>query len=280
AAERGNVEITKFLLNTQDVDVYKSDCFNQSPLAWASKMGRAKVVDLLLAADTGEVGHYAHGALVATPCSQVKTVERLIGTAKMDDGFCSYGKYLLCSAALDGEEKVVELYLAAGIDYNARDGDGSPALCLASGCHGAVMKLLIAAGANVNLSDFDGRTPLMRAVETGYKTGVEILLDVKSINVNTKGVYGDTALSLAEHEEIVELLHLFTSGAELLITAGADVNLSDSGGRTPLMQAVETGYKTRVEILLDAKGINVNANGVYGDTALSLTEHEELRAAE
>jgi ankyrin repeat protein len=83
-------------------------------------------------------------------------------------------------------------------------------LYLASGFYGGVMKLLIAAGADVNMSERDGRTPLMRAVETGYKIGVEILLEAKGVDIKVPDVNGETALSLAkheEHEEIVKLLY-------------------------------------------------------------------------
>jgi ankyrin repeat protein len=72
------------------------------------------------------------------------------------------------------------------------------------------VKLLIAAGADSHLGDCDGRTLLMRALERGYKTGVEILLEARGVDIIVPDVEGETALSLAgqgEHEEIVKLLY-------------------------------------------------------------------------
>jgi ankyrin repeat protein len=213
-AERGDVEMTRLLLEVKHVDIYRTNTNDGSPLSRASKMGHAQVVDLLVAADVEDDADYIECALTqATWSKHAGIVEKLLVPAKKDLEFrrCGgYADYLLCSAALDGQEKIVELFLAANINHNARDTAGRSALYLASGDHGGVMKLLIAAGADVNMRDCDRRTPLMQAVERGYKTGVEILLEAKGIDINARDVEGETALSLAEQgedEEIVELLY-------------------------------------------------------------------------
>jgi ankyrin repeat protein len=217
-AERGDVEMTRLLLEVKDVDIYRDDTNDGSPLSRASRLGHAQVVDLLVAAhvesaDESAVDYIERALTQATWHLHARIVKTLLVLAKKEPdfrGYDGYGQYLLCSAALDGQEKIVELFLAAKINHNARDTAGRSALYLASGEHSGVMKLLLAAGADVNMSDRDGRTPLMRAVERGYKIGVEILLEAKGVDINVPDVEGETALSLAEqgeHEEIVELLY-------------------------------------------------------------------------
>jgi ankyrin repeat protein len=209
-AEHGDITTTRRLLQATTVDIYGEDIYHPSPLSWAAKMGHSTVVDLLVAADVENIpGYIEHAINVATWHRQAGIVETLLTTVKNNLDFCDYGKDLLCSAAEDGEEEIVELYLAAGIDHNACDGHLRSALCLASGAHGGVMKLLIAKGADVNMRDRDGQTPLMQAVEKDYDIGVEILLGAKGIDTNVKNVNGDTALSLAKlykHKGIVKLL--------------------------------------------------------------------------
>jgi ankyrin repeat protein len=135
-------------------------------------------------------------------------VEQLLERGELDLDQKNRG-VLLCSAALDGHEKIVKLYLAAGVDKNACDGCGRSALYLASGYHSKIMKLLTTAGADINSQDVDCQTPLMRAADKGHKEGVEILLKEGSIDIDHEDMDGETALSLAEqsgHEEIVALL--------------------------------------------------------------------------
>lgn len=67
-------------------------------------------------------------------------------------------------------------------------------------------------------------------------------------------------------------LHLFASagskpGINLLLRIGADPNVKDSKGDTPLHSAVIKGRKEAVGLLLD-KGADVNAQSNNGDTPL------------
>ena len=47
--------------------------------------------------------------------------------------------------------------------------------------------------------------------------------------------------------------------AEALLDAGADINATGDGGRTPLFYAVEKNHPTLIKMLID-RGANVNVN--------------------
>ena len=117
---------------------------------------------------------------------------------------------------------------------------------------------------------------LMDAVQSGNKKEVQKILKDKSINVNFRYRYGNTALMLASfngHAKIVKLLLKFgadvniqgnngwnaldcasiTNQSEivkLLLNHGADVNIQDDKG---LAWARENGYQDVVKLLQDYK---------------------------
>ena len=72
--------------------------------------------------------------------------------------------------------------------------------------------------------------------------------------------YNNTLRSATEKGEA----HLIT----LLLSAGADVNVADDFGRTPLSEAVKNDDTKCLKLLLDAPGIEVNKTDKYGDTPL------------
>src|SRR5207302_10672804 len=73
-------------------------------------------------------------------------------------------------------------------------------------------------------------TPMINAVRTGWKEIVQLLLAHKA-NPDLKNGVGQTALHLVAQQSA----HLdMTEIAALLLDAGADPNITDNEGRTPL----------------------------------------------
>lgn len=104
-----------------------------------------------------------------------------------------------------------------------------------------IVSLLLQRGAKVYKKKSDGKTPL--ALAAGYYRNppmVEVLLK-NGANVNQIGKYGETAL----HTATLDCIYITPEDKEillLLIKYGADVNISDFDGRTPLKDASK-GYE-------------------------------------
>ena len=194
-------------------------------------------------------------------------------------------------SASDVSHELIELLIKSGARVNEVDDNGKSALMYAiiSSSDIEVVKFLIDNGANVNLKSNDSETALMNAYIRGTKELVELLInsgaDVNLIDFNLKDNYGRTKLMEASeigNKEAVELL--INAGARVneidndgntalfyacrlrdytifdkkclklvkfLIDNGADVNIKNNVGQTPL--SVSSG---KVEKLLRKSGAN------------------------
>ena len=153
--------------------------------------------------------------------------------------------------SLAGLGKVAELTAALQRDpalVHARDPQGRTLF------HWAAMKgnlatiaLLLARGADVNARDGDGNTALHLAAQAGYLPLTDTLVQRKA-DVNATNQLGQTALHLAVATPPPHSSAL----VKQLVAAGANANLPDADGNTPLHRAV-TGAAARevVQALLD-----------------------------
>jgi uncharacterized protein len=114
-----------------------------------------------------------------------------------------------------------------------------------------IVKLTTKAGADPRITNRYGGTALIPAAERGHVEVVNYLLENTSVDVNHINRFGWTAL--------LEAIVLSDGGARhqefvaALIRHGADVNLPDRSGRTPLDHARERGYG-RIQALLESAG--------------------------
>jgi ankyrin repeat protein len=106
----------------------------------------------------------------------------------------------------------------------------------------------------------------IKHVEAGNMVEVEKLLD-SGVNVNFKrSGDGGTALIIASGKNHLDV-------ANLLVSRGANVNLSNQNGWTPLMAAVSRGSYP-IAIFLLEKGADPNSKHIYGWTALKLASQK------
>jgi ankyrin repeat protein len=189
----------------------------------------------------------------------------------------------LIQAAGKGDLAAVQRLIGEGADLAARDNRGRTALLAAThGNHIPVARALIAAGADVNAKDDIEDSAFLYA---GAEGRVEILkLTLARADLQSTNRYGGTALIPAAHHghpEAVRLLlgtaidkdhvnklgwtalieavilgdggPVHTEIVRLLAEAGANVNIADRDGVTPLAHARRRGFMQMVRIL-EAKG--------------------------
>ena len=141
-----------------------------------------------------------------------------------------------------GNNRAVELFLAAGMDPNSTDEAGRIPL-LAAVWRGLpnVVEILLQSGANTNVRDARGGTALMVAAALGEEGMVRILLS-HGASVNTGTDTGETALMMAAENE-----HLGVARA--LLAAGADVNARTADRTTALGYAIKSGSTEMINVL-------------------------------
>jgi uncharacterized protein len=186
----------------------------------------------------------------------------------------------LIVAAERGETVVVRDLLAEGVPANVRDLRGRTALLTATQRnHIEIARMLINEGADVNVRDFDQDTPFLVAGAEGRLEILKLMLradpDFGSVNR-----FGGTALIPACHHGYVEVVRLLlttpidkdhvnnlgltalleavvlgdggprhTEIVRMLVAGGANVNLPDRDGVTPLRHARQRGYMEMIGIL-------------------------------
>lgn len=190
----------------------------------------------------------------------------------------------LLAAAASGDDIRVGALIAAGTDLEKRDGQGRTALLLAvAGNHVAAAKSLLAAGASPNTQADNRDTPWLLAGASGRSEIVSAMLPLKP-DLTIRNRFGGNALIPAcerAHVETVKLL--LTSGidvnhvndlgwtclleivilgdggprhrevARLVLDAGADPNIADREGVSPLAHARRRG-QAAVARLIEAAG--------------------------
>lgn len=157
-------------------------------------------------------------------------------------------------AAMNKYYDLVQYLIMIGVDINAQDNKSfNPFLW---GCiHNDVklVKIMVNAGANIEVLTRFGGNGLIPASEKGNLEMVKYLLEETGINPNHTNYLGWTALIeaiiLNDGDEKQQRI------IELLLTNGADPNMVDPYGKTPLSLAKEKGYMEIADIIAKHGGI-------------------------
>jgi ankyrin repeat protein len=215
AAQVGNVENVKLLLD-KGVNVNATEGHRgQDALMWAAAEGHPEVIDLLI----------AHGAKVNSAS--------LGGTTP------------LVFAANRNDAKSVDRLIAAGADVNYATSDGTKILSLAAAAKATdVVATLLDHGADPNVTDKQGNTPLHVAAQNGLLPMVEKLI-AKGANLNARNAKtrpaGDTpgprAISGEQTPLLLAARFAKVDVMQALIKAGADTKLKAQDGTTLLLAA-------------------------------------------
>ncbi len=265
----------------------------------------------------------ANGALDKTFATDGKLTYKLTGLihsaqAAVDDG----GNIVVASAAIkshnlnvvrfnknggldsnvragdqDALKKVIEQhYLRNGRGINAQDEQGELPLTYAAtrARSKELVEQMIAMGADVNRKNKHGQTVLMNVVGDSQRKEIVELLLVKGADVTVKNPFGQTALVFAIQRDALENARLLIfsgaevdvrdneggtplmgvhskEGAKMLLANGAKVDATDTRHRTALMRQASYGEKEIVETLLTA-GADIHVQSDKGETAMSMAE--------
>ncbi|GII93375.1 ankyrin repeat domain-containing protein [Sinosporangium siamense] len=180
-----------------------------------------------------------------------KVQEAVAGGADLEVRDANRRTPLLLASAGDHVE-VAKILVSAGADPDALD-DRSDTPWLVTGVTGSVamLKVLLAAGPDLTIRNRYGGISLIPACERGHVDYVREVLktDIKVDHVNNLGWTG-----LLEAVILGDGSKPYQEIVSLLIEAGADVNLADADGVTPLTRAEEKGFGEIAELLRAAGG--------------------------
>jgi ankyrin repeat protein len=167
--------------------------------------------------------------------------------AATDDG----GQTALIAAAWGNHLDVAAALIAAGADVNVQDQTRQSAY-LVSTSEGYVelLRLTLQAGADVHRTDSYNGTGLIRAADRGH---VEIIRELLTTDITVDHINRLHWTALLEAIILGDGGARHTECVRLLLAAGADPNLADGGGVTPLAHARRRGFG-EMAALLEAAG--------------------------
>jgi uncharacterized protein len=158
----------------------------------------------------------------------------------------------LIAAAERGDAAAVKRLVDRGANVNAQDEKRDSAFLIA-GARGRteVLKVLLPAGADLKSTNRYGGTALIPACHYGHVETVKLLLGTK-IDVNHVNNLGWTAL--LEAVILGDGGPVHTQIVRLLVTHGANVNIADREGVSPLSHARRRNYREMASIVEAAGG--------------------------
>jgi uncharacterized protein len=187
----------------------------------------------------------------AAAAGDIGTIRQLVADGAAIDGPDDDGRTPVMVATVARRTAAVAALIDAGADVDIRD-NRSDNVLLYAGANGLLDILTLAneAGADPALTNRFGGTALIPACERGHEDVVRYLLEQSDVDVDHVNRLGWTGLLEAivlsdggpAHQRIVRLL----------IDNGADVDLADKDGVTPLTHARARGFDAIAEMLVEA----------------------------
>jgi ankyrin repeat protein len=280
AARLGDARAVEALLQ-QGLDVDGRGTDGTPALHWAVRVNDKAMVDLLLAAgaDVNAANRYGQAPIhVAVQYRHVDMLRALVDAGADIEAADASGEPPLVFATRVGAAEIVEELLGLGAEVDARDSVyGQTALMLAvREEHSDLVPRLLASGADVNaqsLASEEMRFILPAEVPVGTSKGV---------GINRMG-WPDRGARQPIAGAKTPLLNATRQGnlalTRLLVEAGADTEIADANGITPLINAIinhsvvnvnrtaQSDHLKIAQYLVEA-GANVNAQDWYGQTPL------------
>jgi ankyrin repeat protein len=207
-------------------------------------------------------------------------VKALLARGAKADVVNAFGSSPLAEAARVANVNLVKMLLDAGADANRPNEDGETPVMLAARTGAVkVAELLVSRGANVNTRErFREQTALMWAAAESHPEMVAFLIS-KGATVNVRAKANDWANQMTSEPRVqyrptgglTPLLYAARGGCqgcvEALLKGGADIDLPNPDGMTPLMMAIDNSHYDLARYLLDY-GANPHTWDWWGRTPL------------
>lgn len=239
------------LAQKADIDAKAPD--GATALSWAAFLNLQDMAEKLIAAGAkvNTAGDYGETPLtLALANRNAGLAEKLLKAGADPKATRWNGETALMIAAEVGNVEEVRMLLDRGLDVNGTEPNRmeNALMWAASEGHSDVVELLIQKGANVTAASKGGFTPLVFATLKDSALSVRRLLEAGA----------DANLALGQ----TKLLTLATAqrcyqAAVALLSGGAEPNVADNTGNTPLHLAAQAGSLELVKALL-ARGANPN----------------------
>ena len=270
ATELGHITVVRLLLQF-GADTEAKNKQGMTPLLQATESGHTAVVRLLLqfGADTEAKNKQGMTPLLQAAESGHTAIVQLLLPFKADIEVRSQdGRTPLYRAMMRRHFDTARLFLQLGADINAKDSYAKTLLACSLERGDQVMaQMLIDEGTNIEVSDSIGNTALHYAAAYGFRVMVSKLLETGA-QKNVTNAYGSTPLHVAIDQKCASLTfqkardYTFDT-VQLLVDAGASIEMGDNRGRTPLHLAAREANKASIRILLD-RGANIKAEDTKG----------------
>lgn len=238
-------------------------------LHWAAHAERPDVVEALLAAGASPDARDRYGVTplyLAAENGNADAIRLLLDAGADASQRAPTDETMLMMAARTGRLPAIERLLERGVDVNGRESHfGQTALMLAvREGHPSTVELLIGNGADVDAQTRIGPTPAFVPPCKGTGCGSE------GVGINRGGL-PDRGRRAATKGGMTALIYAARDGrheaVDLLLDAGADIELAEANGITPLLMAALNNQLEIAHRLL-AAGADPNADDFWGRTPL------------
>ncbi|XP_076459190.1 uncharacterized protein LOC143292617 [Babylonia areolata] len=231
-----------------------------TPLHACARKGHVNIVELLVAAKCSLNAVDRLGrtpTMLAAKAGQMQVVAALACAGADINWMDQQHKTPLIVAAESGHLDIVHTLIHAGANVDAQDRTGHTALMMATVKNQVnIVQLLLDNHANPNLSVMKGTTPLLEAVSHQYMEISQLLL-ARGCDINR----ADRLHQAPLHEAIRQVSQYFDPAqseeavglVKRLVRSGANLNLGDSQGWTPLYQSAYGGHLELTKLLVESR---------------------------